>query len=830
MTQPRRSTRISTIRYCSRIALALGLVPALAGAQTPVVLQQRLPELGRSVASSDDSTALLQNPANLAFVPAGELRWTGTFLREDAAVPWQGHAFGLALPLPFSLAAGVRLDFVDPPSDSLVAAGRTENANYTWFTWGLAARLGRATSFGATFQRSFASGEVGDDLSSYSLGASFRWLDEVGLSLVAHDLNGPSNEVGSVGPSYTGALAIRPTGSREVELGLEASYLDDIDVWAPRATLGVDIPNVGRVRGELTLFDAGDPEARTWLATAGLSLYLNRNDSSLEAGVTGLTGDAVGGTTGLDLQTTVATRAFPEPVGISFERFSVRLRLEETPSYREHVALLRQLWSLAEEPRLDAVVLEPRNAPADTLAHAEELRDAIAELRRHGKAVLCHLEDADVTALYTCAAANRVLINPAGGIRYAGLAARYVFFGRLLENIGVRADVVAIGAHKSAPERFTRSASSDVSKADKIDLLQQLERQLTEGVAAGRNLSFARVRAASKEGPFMAARAKQVGFVDELAFDDEVDAALRKLIGRSTRLTTDDRRPKAPSRFSPQPSLALIYVEGDMIDGRSRQIPLLGSDVVGSYTIAEALTAARESPLIKAVVLRIESPGGSTTAADVIWRQIQLTAKRKPVVVSMGGYAASGGYYIAAPGTRIYANPSTLTGSIGVFYGKADASALLERLGIDIEVYKTAEQADADGMYRAFTAAERRSLESSLRAFYDLFLDRVSTGRKMDKNSVDAVAQGRVWTGEQARENGLVDEVGGLRQALAHARRLGGLPSDAPIVELPQFERSFLARVLGVPGITAEAAAGPALEQLLPASARHMAAALAPFL
>jgi protease-4 len=228
--------------------------------------------------------------------------------------------------------------------------------------------------------------------------------------------------------------------------------------------------------------------------------------------------------------------------------------------------------------------------------------------------------------------------------------------------------------------------------------------------------------------------------------------------------------------------------------------------------------------------LRIESPGGSTTAADVIWRQIQLTAKRKPVVVSMGGYAASGGYYIAAPGTRIYANPSTLTGSIGVFYGKADASALLERLGIDIEVYKTAEQADADGMYRAFTAAERRSLESSLRAFYDLFLDRVSTGRKMDKNSVDAVAQGRVWTGEQARENGLVDEVGGLRQALAHARRLGGLPSDAPIVELPQFERSFLARVLGVPGITAEAAAGPALEQLLPASARHMAAALAPFL
>jgi protease-4 len=465
---------------------------------------------------------------------------------------------------------------------------------------------------------------------------------------------------------------------------------------------------------------------------------------------------------------------------------------------------------------------------ADSLAHAEELRDAIGELRRRGKAVLCHLEDADVTALYTCAAAHRVLINPAGGIRYAGLAARYVFFGRLLEKIGVRAEVIAVGAHKSAPERFTRSDSSEVSRGDKIDLLQQLERQLTEGLAAGRNMSFARVRAASKEGPFMAARAKQAGLVDDVAFDDQIDEQLRAVLGRSTRLTTDDRRAPAPTHFAQQPSVALIYVEGDMIDGRSRQLPLLGGDVAGSYTIADAIRAVRESSLVKAVVVRIESPGGSTTAADVIWRQLELTAKRKPVIVSMGGYAASGGYYIAAPGTRVYANASTLTGSIGVFYAKADASALLDRLGIDVEVYKTADHADADGVYRPFSAAERRELEGSLRAFYDLFLERVAAGRKMTKSSVDRVAQGRVWTGEQARDNGLVDELGGLRHALAHARKLGGLASDSPIIELPQFERSFPSQVLGVPGI--QAASAPSLAQLLPPDARHIAAAIAPFL
>jgi protease IV len=832
MMQPRRTTRTLPFRFC--LPLALVLAPATGQAQVPIVEQQRIPEIGRSVASSDDSTALVLNPANLAFLPGSELRWTGTFLREDADVPWQGHAFALAFPLPFALATGVRLDFVNPPAASGVTTGRTEDGNYTWLTWGLAAHFGRAASIGGSIEHSFASGQVGADLASYSLGASFRYIDQLGLSFVAQNINSPSNDVGRLGASYTTALAIRPTGTREIELGLEARYLDAANVWVPRATIGVDVPHVGRLRGEFQVSDPTDAGARAWLASAGLSFYLNRNDSSLEASAAGFTGNGVGGATGADLQMSIATRAFPEPVGLSLDHFSVRLRLEQTPSTREHVTLLRELWSLADEPRVDAVVLELRAEPAETLAHAEELRDALLELRRHGKKTLCHLEDADVTALYTCAAADRVLINPAGGIRFAGLRARYVFFGRLLESIGVHAEVVAIGAHKSAPERFTRADSSEVSRSDKIDLLQQMERQLTEGLAAGRNLSFARVRAAAKEGPFMAQQAQQAGFVDGTAFDDEVPAALEKLLGRSTRLTVEDRRSPAALRFAPQPSIALIYVEGDMIDGRSRQVPLLDTDVVGSYTISDSLTAARESSLVKAVVLRIESPGGSATAADVIWRQVQLTAKVKPVIVSMGSYAASGGYYIAAPGTRVFANAGTLTGSIGVFYGKPDVSRLLDRLGIDVEVYKTTDRADADALYRPFTDLERTELDRNLRQFYDQFLDRVATGRKLTKSTVDRAGQGRVWTGEQAKDNGLVDEVGGLRQALAYARKLGGLSSEAPIIELPQFERSLLGRLIGLPGAgmsASERSAPPvSLASFLPPELRHSVAALAPFL
>jgi protease-4 len=811
----------------SALSLVSTVGPVLA--QTQIVLPQRLPELGRSVASTDDSTALVLNPANLAFLPSSELRWTGTFLPSEAAVPWQGHAFALAFPLPFSFATGLRLDLVDPPRDAELGEG-VSNANYQWLTWGLALRASPSMSLGASFERSFSRGDFARRLSSWSLGASFRWFDELGISLVAQNINAPVNSVGRLGASYTLAAAVRPLGTRAVELGLEGKFLDEEDVWVPRATLGVDLPYVGRLRGEFQVSDPGDDAGRAWLASLGLSFYLNQHESSSELAGAGLVGDGLGDESSVGVQTGLAARGFPEPVGLSLGRYAVRLRLEDTPDAREHVSLLRGLWSLAEEPKLDAVVLSLRANPAETVAHAQELRDALLTLRKRGKRVLCHVDDVEITTLYLCAAADQILINPVGNVRFAGLQARYVFFGRLLENLGIAADVVAIGEHKSAPERFTRSSSTDVSRADKIDLLQQTERQITEGLAQGRNMTFAAVRAAAKEGPFLAEQARSVGFVDGLAFDDEVGAALTKLVGRPTRLQSDDRRAPAPERFAAQPSIAVVYVEGEMIDGRSRRVPLLETEVAGSYTIAESLRAARESSLVKAVVLRIETPGGSSTAADLIWREVQLTVKVKPVIVSMGGYAASGGYYIAAPGTRIFANPSTLTGSIGVFYGKADASRLLDRIGVDVEVYKTSDRADADALYRPYTTGERSQLERNLRQFYNLFLERVAAGRKIDKSAVDRVAQGRVWTGEQAQGNGLVDEIGGLRQALGYARQLTGLPEDAPLIELPRIERSLLGRLLGVPGINESIGAELRLTQALPVQWQQLWSAAVPFL
>lgn len=806
-------------------ALSFSLVAVGAPAQQVIQRPTPLPAFGRSVAGTDDTTALVQNPANLAFMPGSELRWSAVFLDESNQVPWQGHAFALGFPLPLvPIATGVRLDLIDPPYSAI--RGPFGQYNYQWLTWGIAAGSDFA-SLGLSLQRTYSDALALDGLSSFTLGYSARPFDHLALSLVAHDINGPTNALGyGLERSYDIALAIRPTGSRALEVGLEGKYVDTRDgYWTPRATLGIDVPYLGRLRGDVAVSHPNDSNRRAWLASANMAFHMSGAGGSAELAGGAITGNGLGEKGSYGVQAEIAMRGYREVSGLEGPRYAVRLRLEETPGSRGHVALLRQLWSLAEEKTVDAVVLELRTAPAGSMAHVQELRDAVQLLRANGKRVLCHLEDAGGAELYLCSAANKTLMNPAGGLRFAGLKSQAMYFSSLLGKLGVRADFVRIGQHKSAPERLTRDSATDVARADKIDLLQQHERQLVEGVSQGRRIAVPELRKRIAGGPFIASEAYTMGFIDGYAFDDEVDSAVDKLVGRSTILIDDDRAPRAPARFGVGQRVALVYVDGDMVDGKSKIVPLLGMKLAGSYTIAKTLKESRENPLIGAVVLRIESPGGSAMASDVIWREVQLTAKVKPVVVSMGASAASGGYYIASPATRIFANPLSITGSIGIFYGKADVAELLKKIGVTVETYKTAPRADAESIYRPFTDEEKKELQKKVGQFYDVFLSRVAQGRKLDKKAVDQVGQGRVWTGEQALSRKLVDELGGLRQALAHARQLANLPDHAPILELPPPDQSLIGKLLGVEGVGAKSGA----EQILPAQLVDLARALAPF-
>jgi protease-4 len=459
------------------------------------------------------------------------------------------------------------------------------------------------------------------------------------------------------------------------------------------------------------------------------------------------------------------------------------------------------------------------------MAYAQELRDAIEHLKSRGKRVVCHLDDAKGAALYLCSAADRVLIHPAGGLRFAGMSTTHFYFKNLLDKLGIKADFVRIGDHKSAPESFMREGPTDVARADTQALLDAINSQLVRGIAEGRHLSQADVIKQIAQGPFVSSEAKQAGFVDQYAYSDQIEEEVGKLLGHGAQVVDEPLARRESSHFESVHKVAVVYIEGDMVDGKSQTIPLFGSKMVGSATIGETLKQLRNDPGVGAIVLRIESPGGSALAADTLWREIQLTnaAGGKPVIVSMGGVAASGGYYIASPATRVFASPATITGSIGIFYGKADVAELLHKIGVGTETFKTAPRADVESIFRPYTPEERTELEHKVRQFYEVFLNRVSLGRHMDRDAVDRLGQGRVYTGEQALKNHLVDELGGLRQALEYARQAAGLPDYAPIVELPPPDTSLLGRILGLEGVSAQTSLP------LPKPLLDMTKALAPF-
>jgi len=806
-------------------------------AQTPVARPTQLPAFGRSVVGTDDATAIVLNPANLAFLPASELRWSSVYLDEQARVPYQGHAFGLALPIPFlSMGAGVRVDILDPP-EALASSVSRFRSDYWWLTTALAFRAGQSAAFGLSYAHAYSDGIRVDGTDAFSFALTTRPSNYFGMSAAVHALGGPSSNGGNrLGPTYDLGVAVRPAGTRVVEVGLEGKYVaEDGGYWIPRATVGVDIPGLGRLRGEASVSDpVEEARERAYVAAVTMSFNLNGTSGSFELGAGPVFGTGLGRATAShvyeNLALEVAFKGYREPLGAKPAAHALRLRLEETPGTREHVALLRRLWSIAEdEPSVAAVVFELRASPAGSLARAQEIRDAILHLRNRGKRVLCHLESGDGSGLYVCAAAHRILVSPGGGLRFAGLRARYFYYRTLLEKLGIRAEFVRSGPHKSAPEAFTRDGASDVAREDKIDLLQQYERLFTGAVASGRRIEPAVLRKRIAEGPFLADEAKAAGLVDGLAYDDEIERAVSDLLGSNVRLIDDDRARFAPQHFGQTRGIALVYVDGDIVDGRSSVIPFLGMRLVGSYTIAESLKKARENPAIGAVVLRVESGGGSALAADVLFREVELTARVKPVIVSMGGSAASAAYYLAAPATRIFANPLTITGSIGVFVGKADVAELLRRIGVTIEAYKTTPRADADALYRPFTPDERAELERKVEKLYRQFLSRVASGRSqalgkaMTVEEVDKVGQGQVFTGEQALGHRLIDELGGLRQALAAARELAGLPAHAPVTELPPVQTTLLGRLLGIEGLRAELPPG------LPGELADIARALAPF-
>ena len=435
---------------------------------------------------------------------------------------------------------------------------------------------------------------------------------------------------------------------------------------------------------------------------------------------------------------------------------------------------------------------------------SEEIRDAIADFQSSGKPVYAYMEYATDKEYYIASACDKVYLAPPGELFINGLAADVMFFRGSLDKLGIYPDMIQMGKYKTAVETFTRKDMSDENREMVNSLLDDNYNRYVEAIAKARGKSAPDVRAIIDDAPYSSAKAKELGLIDGVAYRDELEKELKTKLGYKESDELNLIRSASYSEVDPESlgldkgeKIAVIYATGDIGSGRSENSPG-GEQWIGSETLAKALNDARDDKSIKAIVIRVDSPGGSGLASDVIWHAVEAAKAKKPVVISMSDVAASGGYYISAGANKIIAQPSTITGSIGAFAGKPVIKGFYDWLGISNEYILKGKQA---GMFREtekFTPEERAKFEEFIkRMYYEDFIPKVAKGRNKTPEYVDSIAQGRVWTGAQGKERGLVDEFGGLDRAVEVAKELANIPKDKGVhrVILP-YPQSFIQELL----------------------------------
>jgi len=443
---------------------------------------------------------------------------------------------------------------------------------------------------------------------------------------------------------------------------------------------------------------------------------------------------------------------------------------------------LHDLWMNLRKARVDnrvQAVLVRLNLLQCDWAKAAEMRDAILEFRRSGKPVYAYIEEApDFDKEYFIATAcDRIILHPLGWLGVNGIGGHVPFFREALDKLGVKAEFEHVEEYKTAYHMFTEKGFTAPHREEMESLYADLFDQYLEAVAAARGKDRDEVRALIDRGFYQGERAKEAGLVDDCLYEDQVGELLRQDGRKLSRVRFDEyTRVKASSvGLERGRKVALIYASGMIMTGES--LP----QVMGGTTMARWIRTAREDASIKAIVLRVDSPGGSSVGSDVIWREVELARREKPVVVSMSDVAGSGGYWISMAATRIVAQPQTLTGSIGVLAGKFSVEGLADKLGITTEKLAYGEKADIFSPFRPFTAAERKVLKDEILWTYDRFLEKAAAGRGLAKEDVDKAGKGRVWTGRQALELKLVDGLGGLTTALGLAKKEAGISAEEEV-------------------------------------------------
>jgi len=778
--------------------------PARAQASDPELRPTRGPYITDGARAGDaDATAVQLNPGALGFLPAAGLELVGADASDPAVVPRRGLGAYLGLPIFLRSSLGVGLSRV-------IGAGSVGIDAHTTFQLAYALHFLRNASLGFSWAHIWDGSFAGAD--TFDFGFSARVGRYLAFGATVEDVGQPHpNAFGDTLPRlWTAELVLRPLGTNRLEVALGAAHAnaDDWDRLVPRARISATLVDGLRLYGEGenvpgatdTTFGGGSD---TRLAF-GLAIDFDHLGATIGVPIfipgTGSSGAGLAGRIHLDGERRPALAA---------PAYVARVRLEGIEDDRQFFQVVRRLRALAVDPAVAGVLFKIEGV---TLGYGriEELRDLVALLRAHGKRTFGYLTFPSTREYYLAAACDVILIHPAGELSVTGVATNVTFYKGTMDRLGVHLELVRVGAFKGAMEPFILTEQSPAVRENKNQLLDDVYNRVTAGIAADRTraghpMDAAIVRGLIDRGIFSAGDAALAGLGDAVTAEGDLEAFVQHALGRANlRLRDPDSSPPAPAAW-PSRRVAVLFVDGTMVDGPNVALPFGMGDFAGSDTLGAALEQCRRDPTIAAVVLRVNSPGGSAFASDVLAREIKkVRAAGKPIVVSMGDLAASGGYYIAAPADVIYAEPSTTTGSIGVFGYKVDAQKLLGMLGINVETYRRGAHADFLSPYRPWTDEERALAQQQIVHLYQLFVATVADGRRsrgLTAARVDELGRGHVWTGALAQGLGLVDRLGGVSAAVDEAARLGGVPVGRDrlpdLALLPVENKGLLRRLAG---------------------------------
>ena len=768
------------VRVVLAVVLAMGVGQAQAQVSDPEVRPTRGPLITNAARAGDaDATAVELNPGSLGLLPGASLELVaagGTSAssldsrtRRGAGLYWAAPIWG-----PHSL--GMGLTGVTGFNDSAAYPGID---HHTTFRLAYALRLGRGAALGVAWAHLWSGRFAGTD--TFDFGLSIRASRYAALGVTLEDAWQPE----STPRLWNAEIAIRPLGTDRLELAIGGAHAN-ADEWkrfVARARFWVKLVDGLRLYGEGQRVPNGGALALEGGADTRVGVGLAM-DFGQVGGALGLYGTFPGtGSNGgsVAARLHVTTERGPELIGPTYV---VRVSLDGVKDDRAFVSLVRSVRSLAADKPVAAVLFKVENVELGT-AHIEEVRGLMQFLRDHGKRVFAYAPSPSTREYYLASAADAIVVHPAGELALTGLSQSVMFYKHAMDRLGVQVDLVRIGSYKGAMEPFIMNEQSPDVRANKTRLLDDVFDRITTSIATdrtrvGKKMDVADVRKLIDQGLFTPPQAQAAGLVDGVADQGQLEVVIARALGQSDVGITDlDSAPIAPGAW-PGRRVAVVLVDGTIVDGPSQEFPFGIGGVAGSDTVLSALEECRNDSTVGAVVLRVNSPGGSAFASDVIARALlQLRAQGKPVIVSMGDLAASGGYYISAPADVVYAEPSTVTGSIGIFAIKVNAAQLVNTLGINVQVTNRGAHADYLSPYRPWTEAEVKMVMDKMRYLYGQFIETVAEGRKtrgLTVARVDELGRGQVWTGALAQSVGLVDRMGGLADAIDEATRLAGIP------------------------------------------------------